>query len=107
VVMGAFLHMAIQIPSVSHDGFLIRVPRVRDVYALFSTVFISLPRALALSMSQLTYLGLAVLAGFLAPGSIAIFAFAFNLQAVPLAIIGASYSVAAFPTLAAAVSRGE
>ena len=33
--------------------------------------------------------------------------FAYNLQAVPLAIIGASYSVAAFPTLAAALARGE
>ena len=32
---------------------------------------------------------------------------AYNLQAVPLAIIGASYSVAAFPTLAAALSKGE
>ena len=33
--------------------------------------------------------------------------FAYNLQAVPLAIIGASYSVAAFPTLAAAISNGQ
>src|SRR6185369_4160761 len=57
--------------------------------------------------SQLTYLGLAVLAGYLAPGSIAVFAFAFNLQAVPLAIIGVSYSVAAFPTLSRLHAAGE
>ena len=33
------------------------------------------------------------------PGSISIFIFAFNIQAVPLTIIGASYSSAVFPTL--------
>jgi len=32
-------------------------------------------------------------------GSVSVFQFAFNIQSVPLAIIGMSYSVAAFPTL--------
>jgi len=35
----------------------------------------------------------------MAIGSVSVFQFAFNLQSVPLAIIGVSYSVAAFPTL--------
>jgi len=58
-------------------------------------------------MNQFAFLGLIVYAGTLAAGAIAVFMFAFNLQSVPLAIIGASYSVAAFPTLAAAFARGE
>jgi putative peptidoglycan lipid II flippase len=36
-----------------------------------------------------------------------VFTFAYNLQAVPLAIIGVSYSVAAFPTLARLHAQGE
>jgi putative peptidoglycan lipid II flippase len=40
-------------------------------------------------------------------GSISIFSFAYNLQAVPISIIGVSYSVAAFPTLAKAFSLGK
>jgi putative peptidoglycan lipid II flippase len=36
----------------------------------------------------------------MAIGSVSVFQFAFNLQSVPLAIIGVSYSVAAFPLLA-------
>lgn len=107
VVLGAFLHVAIQIPSIIHDGFLVRMPWIREPKALFTTAFISMPRALTLSMSEIAELGLIALAGLLAPGSIAIFVFAYNLQAVPLGIIGASYSTAAFPTLAAALSRGE
>lgn len=106
VVFGALMHAGIQLPSIVGDGFFRRLPRIHDVRALFETVAVSIPRALALSMGQITYTGLTVLAGLLAPGSIAIFVFAFNLQAVPLSIIGASYSVAAFPTLAAALSRG-
>jgi putative peptidoglycan lipid II flippase len=58
-------------------------------------------------MGQLTLLVLTAMASFFAPGSISIFTFAFNLQAVPLAIIGVSYSVAAFPTLTRLHAAGE
>ncbi len=107
VCLGAALHAGIQIPSIIRDGFFHRLPRLRDHAALFETVVISIPRALALSMSQMAFIGLTALAGLLTSGSIAIFMFAYNLQSVPLSIIGASYSVAAFPTLAAALTRGE
>jgi putative peptidoglycan lipid II flippase len=107
VIVGAALHVLIQLPSAYSDGFFRRLPRLREPSALWSTVVISLPRALSLSMNQITFIGLTALAGYLAPGSIAVFMFAFNLQAVPLAVIGASYSVAAFPTLAASIAKGE
>lgn len=107
VVLGAALHMAIQIPSVVSDGFLARIPRLREPKALFRTALLSVPRALSLSMNQLAFLGLTVMAATLSAGSIAVFMFAYNLQAVPLAVIGASYSVAAFPTLARAYTRGD
>ncbi|MBI5470261.1 hypothetical protein HY968_02985 [Candidatus Kaiserbacteria bacterium] len=107
VVLGAVLHVAVQAPSVIADGFFAHIPRFYYPRALYETVIVSLPRALALSMSQIAFLGLTALAGLLASGSIAIFMLAYNLQAVPLAIIGASYSVAAFPTLASAHSAGR
>ena len=106
-MLGALFHAGIQIPSIVADGFLIRFPRFYEPRALFHTLSVSVPRALALSMNQITFLGLTALAATLTSGSIAIFMFAYNLQAVPLAIIGASYSVAAFPTLAAALSSGQ
>lgn len=107
VVFGAFMHVGIQLPSVFADGFFHAVPTRFKGQAFLQTVLISVPRALALSMNQVSFIGLTVLAGMLVPGSIAVFMFAFNLQAVPVAIIGASYSVAAFPILAAALSRGD
>lgn len=107
VVLGALLHAGIQLPAIVGDGFFSRVPRLYSFRTLLETATLSLPRALALSMSQFTLLGLIALAGFLTAGSIAVFMFAYNLAAVPLAIIGASYSVAAFPTLALAFSKGD
>ncbi|HWP61840.1 MAG TPA: lipid II flippase MurJ, partial [Candidatus Paceibacterota bacterium] len=107
VVLGAFLHAGIQLPSLVADGFLNRLPRLREPRALLETIIVSVPRALALSMSEIAELGLIAFAGSLAAGSIAIFNFAYNLQAVPLSVIGASYSVAAFPGLVAALSQGR
>jgi putative peptidoglycan lipid II flippase len=44
-------------------------------------------------------MALIALASELVPGSISLFTFSFNLQSVPVGIIGISYSVAAFPML--------
>lgn len=107
VVLGAGLHLGIQLPSVIRDGFFARLPLLYELRAFFDTVRLSLPRALALSMNQLAFFGLLSLAGALSAGSISVFMFAYNLQGVPLSIIGASYATAAFPTLAYAFSRGE
>ena len=107
VVVGAGLHAGIQIPSIFSDGFFRRLPRLGDIGLLFRTAAVSVPRALALSMNQVTFIGLTALAGMLAVGSISVFMFAFNLYSVPLAIIGASYSVAAFPALALSLSKGR
>ncbi len=107
VVLGSALHFAVQIPSVVRDGMITGIPRVHSFSDLIHSFALSLPRSLALSMSQLASIALTALAATLAPGSIAIFTFAFNLQAVPLGIVGASFSIAAFPTLTLALSRGE
>lgn len=107
VVIGAALHLGIQIPPIIGDGFFRDLPRFSEPAAFLTTVRLSMPRAFALSMNQLAFFGLLSLAGTLSAGSISIFMFAYNLQSVPLSIIGASYATAAFPTLAYAFSRGE
>lgn len=107
VVLGALGHLAIQLPSlVSRKLLPPLVGRIRWREAL-RVASLSLPRTLALSLSHITMLVLIVLAGRIEDGSIAIFTFALNLQNVPLSVIGVSYSVAAFPTLADFFARGE
>jgi putative peptidoglycan lipid II flippase len=62
----------------------------------------SIPRSLALGMGSITALALTALASRLGTGAVSVFTLAGNLEAVPLALIGSSYAVAAFPALSEA-----
>lgn len=107
VVFGALLHLVVQIPSVRAIS---RMPylAVKGSLTVFKEVMkLSLPRTLTLGLSQIATIFLLSLASKMAEGSIAVFNFAFNLQSVPLSIIGVSYSLAAFPALSKLHSDGD
>jgi len=107
VIIGAFLQFIIQIPAIAREGFVPR-PTLRIKMSDLKEVFtLSFPRMITLSAAQIVMLILISLASRLAEGSITVFNFSFNLQSVPLTIIGVSYSVAAFPTLARLYSEGK
>lgn len=99
VVVGALGHLLIQIPFVVNSEYSFSlIPKIQ--WSLIAKVLaVSVPRALTLSVNQLVLLVFIGMASVMAAGSVSVFQFAFNLQSVPLAIIGMSYSVAAFPTL--------
>ncbi len=107
VVIGAFLHLAIQIPVVWRAGVAPRLVWRLSWSELVTIVRTSLPRTLALGAHQFTLLALVALASVIGAGAVSVFNFALNLQSVPLSIIGVSYSVAAFPTLARLFSSGQ
>jgi len=98
VVLGAILHLGIQSPYMFMNKMVPRfvLPDKREV---LEVVKISIPRTITLSSQQIVFLFMISLASLYAVGSVSSFSFAWNLQAVPLAIIGVSYSVAAFPKL--------
>ncbi len=106
VIAGAFLHMAIQLPYIIWSGHLPRFTYTPDMAVVRRVVGLSLPRTLALSMNHISFFALLALASRMKEGSIALFNLAYNLQSVPVSIIGVSYSVAAFPILARYISKG-
>ncbi len=99
VALGAFLHMAVQIPSLASVGIRPKLTMKWDK-DIKHIAWLSLPRTLGLGISQITLTVLTAMASVLASGSIAVFNLASNLQGIPITIIGLSYSVAAFPALA-------
>lgn len=107
VVLGALMHMAVQMPFFFSEKSAEHLPFNEIMKPLKEVLLLSVPRTLALAAGQISLLAIVALASFLTSGSIAIFTFAFNLQAVPLTIIGVSYSVAAFPTLARLHAEGK
>ena len=109
VVMGAIGHVLIQLPALSAEHIRLswRFPQGHSWRKIRTIVSISIPRTITLAAHQLALAGLFALASLLGAGAIAIFNLAWNLQSVPLALFGVSYSVAAFPTLSRLAARGE
>lgn len=105
VVLGALLHLAIQLPFVLKSEYRFSVVFNIDWKFMREVLAVSIPRALTLSVNQIVLLVLTSIASTMAAGSVSVFQFAFNLQSVPLAVIGMSYSVAAFPTLSTLLAK--
>ena len=107
VVLGALMHAVIQVPFFTREGEGEVLPWKRFFPMLRDVLLLSVPRTLSLSAGQISLFIIVAMASLLSAGSISVFTFAWNLQGVPLAIIGVSYSVAAFPTLSRLFARGE
>jgi putative peptidoglycan lipid II flippase len=100
VALGAGLLCLAQVPIVLRDGLFPRFSLRVEWARVKRVALLSVPRTITMSSQQLTTIAFVSFASFLGIGSISIFNFALNLQSVPLSIIGASYSSAAFPVLA-------
>lgn len=100
VVVGAFLHMLIQLPSVFALGYRYRMHINFRHPALRQIAFLMIPRTLGIATQQISILINTVIASTLAVGSIAVLNLADNLYSLPVSIFGISFAVAVFPTLA-------
>ncbi len=107
VVLGALMHFGIQIFASSALGFVPKFSFSINFMDIKNVVLTSLPRTLGLSINNIALISIIALASSLKDGSISVFNFAFNLQSVPLNIIGISYAVAAFPTLVKFISLNK
>lgn len=98
VVLGATFHLLILLPFVLGTY----TPRFSKIFIkdIKKLIFHSIPRTFSLLFNQILLVCVTFFAGLLAMGSISVFNLSYNLQSVPLAIIGVSYSLAAFPSLA-------
>lgn len=99
VVLGAAMHLLIQLPLAVSLGYRYRPvldlknSQVREIIKMM------LPRTLSLAITQINLVVVTVVASTLAAGSLAVFNLANNLQSFPIGIFGISFAVAAFPTL--------
>lgn len=106
VVLGALMHFLIQFFASRRCGLQPRLSRRVDFRDIRKAVITSLPRTLGLAFNSIALICIVAFASSLKAGSISVFNLAYNLQSSPLNIIGISYAVAAFPTLAKSASMG-
>lgn len=100
VVLGALLHLLIQFPVLARQRFIPKLSFDIDWQEIKRITALSLPRTLGLALNSLALVVITAIASKVGEGAVSIFQFSLNFQNVPLGIIGVSYSVAAFPTLA-------
>ncbi len=101
VVLGAILHMSIQLPTIRHLGFRYQFKfNWRDLNTR-KIGRMMVPQTLSLGVLQINLVIVTIIASRLAHGSLTIFNLANNLQSFPIGIFGFSFAIAAFPVLAA------
>ncbi len=107
VVVGAILHLAVQLPSILKMGWRWR-PVIawnrQDVKTLWVMI---LPRVFGLAAQQINLLVATVIGSTLLAGSISAFYLASNVASLPIGIFGIAFAQAAFPTLAQYIARGQ
>jgi len=99
VILGAFLHMVIQIPGAVVLGWRYHpILPWKDRY-IKKIGKMMVPRIMSLAVNNINLIFITAIASTLAAGSIAVFNLANNLQYFPIGIIGFSFAIAAFPTI--------
>lgn len=98
VVLGAGLHFLIQWLAVRRLGFRWQAVWHWGDETVKKIIRLSLPRTIGLAANQINFIVLNALATTLGLGAVTIFNFANNLQYLPVALVGISVAVAAFPT---------
>jgi len=107
VVLGALFHVGVQVPGVLRSGLRFRFQAFPIRLEVVRMAFLSLPRIANILFNQSALIVINAFGSLFAVGSIAVWNFAENIQAIAISIIGASFALATFPHLARAVARKD
>jgi putative peptidoglycan lipid II flippase len=106
-VIGAFLHLGIRVVGMLRSSVPMRPCLDLHMPALREFLRLMVPKMLSHPIEPLTFLFFTNIATTLAAGSVSSVSFARNFQSVPVALVGVSISLAAFPPLSAAWAAGD
>jgi putative peptidoglycan lipid II flippase len=107
VVMGAAMHLAVQLPALRGMGAQynptlgLRNPAVRQVGRLMG------PRLIGAAVVQINFMVNIIIASGQPEGSVAAITYALQLMIMPQAVIAQAIAIAALPTFSAQVARGK
>ncbi len=107
VVLGAFLHMIIQIPPVLKVGFCWRPVFKIKHNGVKRILLLMVPRTAGLAAIQVNQVINTFLASSLSAGSVSALYYADSLQSLPVSIFGVSLAIAAFPVLGSAFNNKD
>jgi len=105
VVLGAVLHILIQVYPVFQSGFSFKRMFSFSHPAILRMARLIAPRVVGAAAFHVNLVVITAIASTLAVGSIAVLNFANNLHFLPIGVIGVSLATASFPLLSRAAAR--
>lgn len=105
VVLGAFLHMALQIPRAFSLGFRVRPVLELNTPGLKKVAKLFIPRIFGMDSSQISLLISTIIGSGLASGSVTFYSLAYDLQSLPLGVVAVSFAIVAFPLLSESFAK--
>jgi len=107
VVLGAFLHLLIQVPPFLKSGFTFRFSFDFKSGPLKKILKLMAPRTIGQASYHINMIFITAIASTLSAGAISVFNFSNNLQYVPIGLIGIPFSTATFPLLSRIFAQGD
>lgn len=107
VILGAFLHMALQVLAAVYGGWRFHPIFLLKDAALVKLIRLAGPRIFGVSAYHINLIAITVIASTLGSGAIAVFNFSNNLQYLPIGLIGVSFATAAFPVFSRSWAAGD
>jgi len=107
VILGAFLHLLIQVPAAVNAGFKYRAVLNFKFPGLLKLFRLMIPRTIGTAAYHVNLIVITAIASTLAVGSIAIFNFSNNLHYFPIGLIGISFAVSSFPAFSRFWANGQ
>lgn len=107
VIIGAILHMGVQMPGIIGSGLSFRPTIDRSVAGLGEVLRLLGPRVLGQAAFQINFIVMTAFATVVGAQNVAAFNYAWQLLMLPHGVLALSISTVAFPSLAALFSRGD
>lgn len=106
-ILGAVLHLAVQLPGLRRVGARLRVLPDIQIPGVIQVLRLMLPRILGLAVAQLNFLVNVFFATAMFPGSLTVLNTAWTLMFFALGVVAQSVGTAVFPSLSALAAAND
>ena len=107
-VLGAVLHLAVQIPDLLKLPFRLYVPTLGlDSETVREVGRLMVPRLVGVGVVQLNFVINVIIASGLSEGSLSAITYAWQVMTMPQVVIAQAIAIAALPTFSAQIARGD
>lgn len=107
IILGAFMHLAVQLPALFKTGFKIQNTFNFLDKDFLHTIKLTIPRAIGLTASQINLIIITSIGSTLVAGSVTFFSLANDLSTPIIVLVAVPFAVAVFPALSLAISKND